>query len=395
MRFSRTRLSDVLHRKAFARVQPAVVGTLYNPYSCRALLPEYQGLESSVFVMRQPGGVPWLPSLNTGIAPFTRKLLAGTPKPVYRICILLTSVLQNNQKSNLSLVCHYAILQIMGEQKKTKINRLHDLLAEGLVAPTRWLEKQGYSRALLSKYVESGWLVSPARGVYRRPGPELKWQHVVASLQLLADSYLHVGGRTALVHHGFGHYVRMSGAETIFLYGAETLPGWVNQLPVPEHFVVRNDAMFSRLRARRGESGKPVDIHEKPILPNLLADFGLQEVTWGAWDWRLLFSSEERAMLEVLQDVPARESVHEADTLMQGLASLRPARVTALLESCASVKVKRLFLALAERHQHPWLRHVDLTKVDLGKGKRMLAPGGRLHPKYLITLPADLDDHAR
>jgi hypothetical protein len=32
VRFSRTRLSDVLHRKACALVQPAVVGTLYRPY---------------------------------------------------------------------------------------------------------------------------------------------------------------------------------------------------------------------------------------------------------------------------------------------------------------------------------------------------------------------------
>ncbi|MFH2122383.1 MAG: hypothetical protein ABIJ50_02725 [Pseudomonadota bacterium] len=32
LRFSRARLSDVLHRKACALVQPAVVGTLYRPY---------------------------------------------------------------------------------------------------------------------------------------------------------------------------------------------------------------------------------------------------------------------------------------------------------------------------------------------------------------------------
>jgi hypothetical protein len=107
----------------------------------------------------------------------------------------------------------------------------------------------------------------------------------------------------------------------------------------------------------------------------------------------LLFSTDERAMFEVLQDVPTRESVYEADVLMQGLVNVRPARVMSLLTACASVKVKRLFLALAERHQHQWLAHLDLSKVDLGKGKRMLVSGGKLHPKYLITLPADLDDH--
>jgi hypothetical protein len=58
------------------------------------------------------------------------------------------------------------------------------------------------------------------------------------------------------------------------------------------------------------------------------------------------------------------------------LVNLRPGLVMSLLKACASVKVKRLFLALAERHQHQWLRHLNLNKVDLGKGKRMLAPGG-------------------
>ncbi len=283
----------------------------------------------------------------------------------------------------------------MNKRNSSKLNRLHSLLEEGLLAPTSWLEEQGYSRALLSKYVESGWLVSPARGVYRRPGPQLKWQHVVASLQLLAGSFLHVGGRTALIHRGLGQYVRLSGAETILLHGPEVLPAWVNKLGLQERFVVRNDAMFGALRARLDTQGVLVDFHDQPIGAGQLADFGLQQMTWGAWDWGLLYSSDERAMLEVLQDVPTKESVYEADVLMQALGHLRPARVSALLQACASVKVKRLFLALADRHRHAWLAHLDLTKVDLGTGKRMLVRGGKLHPKYLITLPADLDDYAQ
>jgi hypothetical protein len=58
-----------------------------------------------------------------------------------------------------------------------------------------------------------------------------------------------------------------------------------------------------------------------------------------------------------------------------------------LLEKCTSVKVKRLFLHLAELHRHPWVRQLDPTKVDLGSGKRALVPGGKLDPKYLITVP--------
>lgn len=283
----------------------------------------------------------------------------------------------------------------MSEQKQLKINRLQALLDEGLLAPTSWLEEQSYSRALLSRYVESGWLTSPARGVYRRPGPPLKWQHVLASLQLLVGSYLHVGGRTALVHRGFGHYVHMRGPEAILLYGPETLPGWVNKLGLEEKFIVRNDAMFGALRVRQDEDGTLADFRENRVDPDDLGNYGLRAEAWGAWDWRLLYASDERAILEVLQDVPQRESVYDADLFMQGLANLRPARVTAMLKACSRIKVKRLFLALADRHQHQWLAHVDLRDVDLGTGKRVLVPGGSLHPKYLITLPRDLDDQAR
>lgn len=283
----------------------------------------------------------------------------------------------------------------MGEHKGTKINQLHDLLEEGLLAPTWWLEEQGYSRALLSKYVASGWLTSPAHGVYRRPGPPIKWQHVLASLQILGRSYFHAGGRTALVQQGLAHYVRMRGPETIFLYGPVVLPAWVNKLGLPEKFVARLDAMFVGRRVYRREDGKLVDFYDKLVKPNQLAEFGLREVTWGSWDWGLIYSSPERAILEVLQDVPARESVHEADVLMQGLANLRPAVVMILLKDCHSIKVKRLFLALAEKNQFSWFKHLDHDAVELGTGKRMLVPGGKLHPKYLITLPADLDDHTR
>lgn len=49
-------------------------------------------------------------------------------------------------------------------------------------------------------------------------------------------------------------------------------------------------------------------------------------------------------------------------------------------------------LALAERHGHAWFSHLSLDGVDLGRGKRSLVSGGRLHPRYQITLPGDLDE---
>ena len=61
--------------------------------------------------------------------------------------------------------------------------------------------------------------------------------------------------------------------------------------------------------------------------------------------------------------------------------------VQALLERCNSVKVKRLFMVLAESFQHAWVKKLDLSKVDFGKGKRILVRGGRFDSKYNITVP--------
>jgi len=89
--------------------------------------------------------------------------------------------------------------------------------------------------------------------------------------------------------------------------------------------------------------------------------------------------------------VPDRESFDHADKLMGGLLDLRPRHLQELLEACQSVKVKRLFFFLADRHAFAWRRHLDRARVDLGKGKRMLVRGGRLDPVYQITVPETLD----
>jgi len=106
----------------------------------------------------------------------------------------------------------------------------------------------------------------------------------------------------------------------------------------------------------------------------------------GGWSIRL--SAPELAMMEFLYLVPGRESFSEASLLMDGLATLRPGVVQSLLEQCRSVKVKRLFMFLAERHNHPWVKRLHLSKVDFGRGKRMIVKGGRFDAKYRITVSA-------
>jgi len=108
------------------------------------------------------------------------------------------------------------------------------------------------------------------------------------------------------------------------------------------------------------------------------------------WEWSLTMSVPERAILEMMDELPQHESFNQVDVIMEGLANLRPGLVGKLLQECRSIKVKRLFLWYADRHGHAWLKHLDQSSVDLGKGKRQLVPQGHFDSHHQITLPTEL-----
>lgn len=269
----------------------------------------------------------------------------------------------------------------MAGQNQNKLNSLLAQLGDGWLAPTPWLERRGYARSLLSYYVKEGWLSSPARGVYQRAGSRPTWQMVVYSLQRLAGLPLHVGGSQAITLHGMDHYLRL-GAATVTLFGPARLPAWVNALGLSEHFELRRDAKLGFVSL----SGELLDSQ------NTLREVGLDSLPGDRPNSPIVASMPERALLELLLDVPNKASVAGVDAILQGATRLRPELLSRLLRDCHSVKVKRLFLALAERHGHAWFKHLDLEGVDLGSGNRVLGVGERLHPEYRITLPRDLDD---
>ena len=267
-----------------------------------------------------------------------------------------------------------------------KLSRLQIELPAGLLATADWLKARGYYRQLLSHYVSSGWLESPARGVYRRPGEALKWQQVVASLQNLLRLPVHVGGLSALEAQGKGHFLRLNGVVTVHLYARQRLPAWLGKLPLADRFAVHADRLFTEPAASAVNEARDAAAVWSP--PGI----GLTQLTWGAYDTPLTYSTLERAFLELLDDCGEPGAIVHANQILQGLTTLSPRRLQALLAACRSIKVKRLFFALAGRHDHQWVSALDPKQFDLGKGKRQLTPGGRLHPKYLITLPAELDD---
>jgi hypothetical protein len=270
----------------------------------------------------------------------------------------------------------------MNERTSGKINRLLETMTDTTLVSSRWLRAHGYPSNLVARYTASGWLTSPARGVYLRKGGTPTWDGLLHSLQTLEELPIHAGGRFALTWHGHEHYLRLGEPGTVTLYGADKLPAWARNLPLPE-----------RIQAcGRG----PFDLPPLPFCPDTsdesLGAQGLERVTTRSSTSKVVVAMPERAILELCDEPPDSALVYEADAIIQGLATPRPQLVSTLLQHCRSIKAKRLFLALAERHRHAWLPHVTLEGVDLGRGKRVLVPAGRLHPKYHITLPANLDE---
>lgn len=283
----------------------------------------------------------------------------------------------------LAKVYKSAILSTMDAQNSGKLNRLLAELGDTRLVSSRWLRAHGYSNSLVARYLGSGWLVSPARGVYMRRGGRLQWDGVVRSLQVGEGIPLHVGGRFALGLQGHEHYLRLGDAGTITLYGPQQPPGWVGKLSLEQRFEYEGKGPLDLLAVL-----VTAEVSEKA-----LSEAGLAWHSAAPGTNALVCSTPERAMLELCDSVSDAAGVYEADALMQAMTTLRPQRVGLLLRHCRSIKAKRLFLALAERHRHAWLSHVPPGGVDLGRGKRALVPGGRLHPTYQITLPGDLDEH--
>lgn len=277
----------------------------------------------------------------------------------------------------------------MDTQKGRKLNQLERLLPEGLLVNAAWLEKQGYSRALRHQYVSAGWLIQPVRGVYHRQRSVTSWEQIVISLQSLLRYPVSVGGRFALELQGYAHYLPTSpDIRTIHLYTDKKLPGWLSKLRCDGQFVIHNRSRFLSTIKLTGDEW----MLEYPDRDNGVTSLpgGLTIMPWGQWKWPLVISSPERAILELMDELPRNESFHQIDMVMEGLVNLRPRRLQVLLEDARSIKVKRLFFFFADRHQHKWLNHLDRENISLGSGKRMIFKGGKLDPKYHITIPEDM-----
>ncbi len=274
----------------------------------------------------------------------------------------------------------------MTVEKGYHLNRLLQRLPPGLLVDTDWLQAQGLSHSRVHDYVKRGWLERLMPRVYRRPaaaGP-VRWELAVVSAQGLVENPFHVGGPTALDLLGLSHFLDLGRKARVWLYDpGRTAPGWLARLPLDV------DVRLSRRRLF-GEAELGLEWRRLELGTGRLGGTVDHPVRSEPWDQFMRLAGAERATLELLEEVGAEVGFHTADKLFEGLANLRPAVMEELLRQCASVKAKRLFFFFSDRHGHAWARRLDAGKFDLGRGKRQIAKGGRLDPRYQITVPGEL-----
>ncbi|HQR94735.1 MAG TPA: type IV toxin-antitoxin system AbiEi family antitoxin [Sediminibacterium sp.] len=253
----------------------------------------------------------------------------------------------------------------MSTDNSSKINKLLASVPAGAVLQSSWLVEQGYSLDLQKRYRHSNWLKSIGNGAMVRTKDQVDYEGGVYAMQHQSAMSVHIGGRTALSQLGLLHYLELNQSR-VTLFGAknETLPTWF----------------------KNWKWAVKIEYYRTAFLP---ADEGLTTIKINALNLKI--SNALRAILECLYLAPQKQELMECFEIMEGLNNFHPLQVQSLLEKCTSVKVKRLFLYLAEKAGHSWFNKLDLNKIDLGSGKRSIVKDGVYIKKYLMTVPKELE----
>ncbi|OGT26998.1 MAG: hypothetical protein A3I77_00825 [Gammaproteobacteria bacterium RIFCSPLOWO2_02_FULL_42_14] len=256
----------------------------------------------------------------------------------------------------------------MSGQNSNKLNNLLATWQNGTPLLSNYLKNHGYYRQLVNLYCKNEWIKSIGHGAYTRLNDPLTWQGAVNALQTQLSMPVHIGGLTALELHGVSQYVSKNDlSQTFYLYRSEKqnlhLPTWFSNTFTNSFF-------------------------EKKTLFN--KQLGLSKKTVG--DVEIIVSAPERAILEVLSLVPYKITLEHANELMELLDRLRSDVMQKLLESCTSIKVKRLFLYLSEKHRLSCFNELNLTSINIGSGNRVIGNGGHTNKKWMLSLSEKNED---
>jgi hypothetical protein len=245
-----------------------------------------------------------------------------------------------------------------------KINWLIKNWPKGTIKTVKELEELGYTPQLLKSYSNSKWIELFGRGMYKLYKDEVGWQGILYGMQRKSSTTLHAGAKTASSLKGYGHYLSL-GDSKVYLFSdmTENFNAWLK----------KNDQMELK-------RNKVFDYDNKDYF-----------IRYNTGNFEVKISSPELAIMEMLYLVPQEQSFDEVLKIMNGLTTLRPRIIQSLLETSNSVKVKRLFLFMANKSEHPWYKELELNKINLGSGKRMIVKNGVWDSKFLITYPKSLE----
>ena len=163
---------------------------------------------------------------------------------------------------------------------------------------------------------------------------------------------------------GSGHFIRFKEKIQLFNIGKIVSSNWIKHYNIQEN----------------------LELYQTSFILN---KSGLTEYSHKSFS--IVVSCLERAILECLYLAPKFVDLIECYYIMEGLTGLRPNVLQELLESCTSIRVKRLFFYFAEKANHVWPQFIDKKNIDFGKGKRSIVKNGFYNSKYQITLPKELD----
>lgn len=243
-------------------------------------------------------------------------------------------------------------------QNKIKLKQILQNIPHGAVVTSLWLENQGVSRSLRSAYKKNGWLKSFGNGAYFKLNDNIELDGSVYALQQQLNLSFHLGGVSALTKLGINHNIAFNRKTYIYGYGAEKVPNWFKE-----------------------NYNENIEIVKSEFLPK---ELGLLD--FDNKDFSIKISSQERAILEMLYLAPDKNSIKEIYQLLETMSVLKPKLLQELLENCSNIKVKRVFLYLADKLNYPWFKKLDISKIDLGSGKRTIEKGGKLDKKYNIVI---------
>jgi len=215
----------------------------------------------------------------------------------------------------------------MNIETRTKLNQLLQNWQTGGLLFSSWLIRNGYSDQLMQQYRKSGWLSFLSKGVMYRAGDKLSSFAALSSYNTQVNKEFYVGAHSALELSGFNHYVPMGKPVLIIGHPKEDkVPNWMIKIDFEYEMKFFSTKIF-----------------KKPQL-----------VTVKYSDYQVLASVPEQAFLECLLLAPNQYTYLDIFYIMEQLTTLRADVVQLLLENTDNLKVKRLFLYMAQKAGHEW-----------------------------------------